>query len=86
TSGTVTYAVLSQSFPANLAGRVNTAHNLLVFIFAFCGQWGIGAIIDLWPQTSAVGYAPEAFTWAFSIALLIQLVTMLWFFLFKESK
>ncbi|MES9843641.1 MAG: MFS transporter [Candidatus Sedimenticola sp. 6PFRAG5] len=86
TSGTVTYAVLSQNFPANLAGRVNTAHNLLVFIFAFCGQWGIGAIIDLWPQTPTGGYAPEAFTWAFSIALLIQLVTMLWFFLFKESK
>ncbi|MET0100437.1 MAG: MFS transporter [Sedimenticola sp.] len=86
TSGTVTYAVLSQNFAPNLAGRVNTAHNLLVFIVAFAGQWGIGAIIDLWPRGVAGGYAPEAFQWAFAIVLLAQLVTMLWFFLFKESK
>ncbi|MET0118367.1 MAG: MFS transporter [Sedimenticola sp.] len=86
TSGTVTYAVLSQNFAPNLAGRVNTAHNLLVFIVAFAGQWGIGAIIDLWPRGVAGGYAPEAFQWAFAIVLLAQLVTMLWFFLFKASK
>ncbi|MET0093751.1 MAG: MFS transporter [Sedimenticola sp.] len=86
TSGTVTYAVLSQNFAPNLAGRVNTAHNLLVFIVAFAGQWGIGAIIDLWPRDVAGGYAPEAFQWAFAIVLLAQLVTMLWFFLFKASK
>ncbi|MES9938820.1 MAG: MFS transporter [Sedimenticola sp.] len=86
TSGTVTYAVLSQNFAPNLAGRVNTAHNLLVFIVAFAGQWGIGAIIDLWPRGVTSGYAPEAFQWAFAIVLLAQLVTMLWFFLFKESK
>ncbi|MET0014265.1 MAG: MFS transporter [Sedimenticola sp.] len=86
TSGTVTYAVLSQNFAPNLAGRVNTAHNLLVFIVAFAGQWGIGAIIDLWPRGVAGGYAPEAFQWAFAIVLLAQVVTMLWFFLFKASK
>ena len=35
TAGVITYAVLSQSFPTELAGRVNTGLNLLVFVVAF---------------------------------------------------
>jgi MFS family permease len=33
TSGILPYAVLSQSFPSHLSGRVNTALNLLVFMY-----------------------------------------------------
>ena len=44
TSGIISYAVLSQQFPAHLAGRANTALNLLVFVAAFLAQWGIGAV------------------------------------------
>lgn len=46
----MTYASLSQKFPLELTEQVNTALNLLVLITAFVGQWGIGAIIDLWPM------------------------------------
>ena len=42
TSGILSYAVLSQAFPTALAGRVNTAINLLVFVMAFISQWGNG--------------------------------------------
>jgi len=58
TTGIIPYAVLSQSFPLQLSGRVNTALNLLVFVAAFSAQWGIGAVINMWPGTAGGGYAP----------------------------
>jgi hypothetical protein len=79
TTGILPYAVLSQSFPLHLSGRVNTAVNLLVFVAAFSAQWGIGAIINLWPVTADGGYAPAGYQAAFGMMLLLQVVSMLWF-------
>lgn len=79
TTGILPYAVLSQSFPLHLSGRVNTALNLLVFVAAFAAQWGIGAIINLWPETAGGGYAPPGYQAAFAMMLLLQLVSLLWF-------
>ena len=53
------YTVLTQSFAHALAGRVNTAYNFVVFVVGFGAQWGIGAIIDLWPPI-AEGSRPQA--------------------------
>lgn len=63
TSGVLSYAVLSQSFPLTLSGRVNTALNLLVFVAAFTGQWGMGAMINHWPLAGG-GYADIGYRWA----------------------
>jgi hypothetical protein len=79
TSGILPYAALSQSFPLRLSGRVNTTLNLLVFLAAFAAQWGIGAIIGIWPATPSGGYAPVGYQAAFGILLAIQLVTIFWY-------
>ena len=76
-SGVLTYAILSQSFPPALAGRVNTALNLLVFVAAFAGQWGMGAIINGWPLDGG-GYADSGYRWAFGLALALQVLTWVW--------
>jgi len=81
TTGIIPYAVLSQSFPVHLSGRVNTGVNLLVFICAFAAQWGIGAIINQWPVTAAGGYAPAGYQAGFTVMLCLQLVALLWFFI-----
>ncbi|MEJ2164359.1 MAG: hypothetical protein P8X90_02440, partial [Desulfobacterales bacterium] len=81
TTGIIPYAVLSQSFPLHLSGRVNTALNLLVFVAAFSAQWGIGAIINLWPVTAGGNYAPAGYQAAFTMMLLLQLMALLWFIL-----
>ena len=60
TSSILIYAGYSQIFPKNLSGRVSTILNLLVFVAAFFLQWGVGAIIELWPVTGS-GYDPECF-------------------------
>lgn len=69
---TLSYPILSSRFPAALAGRVNTASNMLVFVWAFISQWGMGAVIGLWP---AVGghYALSGYQAAFGLSLLLQI-------------
>lgn len=79
TSGILPYAVLSQSFPPHLSGRVNTALNLLVFLAAFSAQWGIGAIIGKWPVTETGGYSPIGYRAAFILMLGLQFLTFMWF-------
>jgi len=79
TAGIVPYAALSQAFPAHLAGRVNTALNLLVFVMAFVAQWAIGAVIDLWPQTASGGYAPDGYQVAFAVMLALQALALAWY-------
>ncbi len=78
TTGILGYAILSQHFPPALAGRVNTALNLLVFLFAFIVQWGIGAIIDLWPTLPGGGYPVAAYQAAFGAGAVGLAVAILW--------
>ncbi|MCW8881804.1 MAG: MFS transporter [Sedimenticola sp.] len=79
TTGIIQYAVLSQHYPRHLAGRVNTAMNLLVFICIFVLQYTIGAIINLWPELSAGHYRAIAYQAAFGFVLLLQVTALVWF-------
>jgi MFS family permease len=79
TAGIINYAVLSQHFPRHLAGRANTAVNLLVFVAAFLLQWASGAIIDLWPQPDPGHYAGQGYQVAFGSLLLMQSIALCWF-------
>ena len=70
---------VSMSFPAALAGRANTAFNLLLFIGVFCMQWGIGLLIDIFELHGA---SPTvAMQAAFTISLALQAVALLSFVL-----
>ncbi|MFZ4790256.1 MAG: MFS transporter [Candidatus Competibacteraceae bacterium] len=78
TASTLSYAILSQAFPPGLAGRVNTAFNLLVFIAAFVMQWGLGAVIDLWPRTAAGGYATAGYSTGLGLVVVLQIAALGW--------
>ena len=69
---TLSYPILSRRFPVALAGRVNTATNMLVFVWAFISQWGIGAVIGLWPAEGG-HYALAGYHAAFGVSLILQL-------------
>jgi MFS family permease len=73
------FALLSQAFPSDLAGRSNTALNLLIFVSAFAGQYGIGAVINLWPLTATAGYALPAYQTAFGLMLGLEVLAFGWF-------
>ena len=86
TSNIITYASLSQSFPAHLSGRVTTGVNLLVFIAAFIGQWAIGAIIGLWPIGEDGSYALPGYQAGFTVMLGTQVLCIVWFFIVSLRK
>ncbi len=78
TAGILPYAGLTQAFPAELSGRVNTCLNLFVFASAFSIQWGLGEIINLWP-TTATGYDPEGYGAALGSLAVLQVLGLLWY-------
>lgn len=75
----LTYPQLSRHFPLEIAGSANTGLNVLMMGGAFGFQYGVGAIIDLWPVTAEGGYPPEAYAAAFSILVTLQAAAFLWF-------
>lgn len=81
TSGIISYAALSQRFAVHLAGRVNTAINLLVFLAAFAGQWLIGVVVGWWPQPAQGQFAAAGLRTAFACMLACQILALAWFFL-----
>ncbi len=85
TASILPYAILAQSFPRHLAGRANTGLNLPVFVAAFCGQWLIGAIIGLWPETAG-HYHPNGYRAGFGLLLLLQALAATWFWWSGRSK
>jgi predicted MFS family arabinose efflux permease len=77
TSVVLAYSILSRRYPKAMAGRANTAINVFGFVGMFTGQWGIGLVLDLWPQ-SASGYAAEAYPWALGMTWAVQLAGLAW--------
>lgn len=78
TAVVLSYALLSRRYPKEMAGRVNTAVNVFVFTGMFTGQWAVGLVLNLWPQTAGGGYAPEAYPWALGLLWFAQLAGLAW--------
>ena len=79
TSGSLSYAVLSQHFPRQLAARANTAQNLLVFVIAFVMQWAIGAMLGHWENPETLQYEATGYQVAFGGLALLQFLALGWF-------
>ncbi len=75
--GNVSYSQLAIQFPMAMAGRVNTALNLVIFVGAFALQWGIGAAVD---GFVAAGLSrADAFRATFGVLVLAQAMCYAWF-------
>jgi MFS family permease len=79
TTGVIIYPALAMSFPPQLSGRVSTGINVLVFAAAFAAQWGIGAVIALFPVSAAGNYSPQGYQASFGILLVLQAVCLAWY-------
>ena len=72
------FAVLTEGFGRELAGRTNTALNLLMFASSFLAQWGIGVIVD----ATRVAFALDAaggLRAAFALILVLLIASNAWF-------
>jgi len=79
------YAILTQHFPRELTGRVITASNIFMFLASFGVQWGVGAVLRLWPAVDG-RYPAEGYAVAFGIVGAMQLAVLLWLLPMKEPK
>ena len=77
TAVVLSYSLFSRRYPKEMAGRVNSALNVSVFVGMFSGQWAVGLVINQWPQ-SAAGYSPEAYPWALGGLWLVQFSGLVW--------
>jgi MFS family permease len=78
-AGTVlSYAILAEYFPAELAGRANAALNLFHIGGAFVVQYMTGLVVQLWAPTD--GHYPEiAYQSAFAFNVALQIAATIWF-------
>ena len=75
----LSYAAQTSHFPASLTGRAITAMNFLLFVLAFVCQWGIGGVIEAFPEKPGGGYPAVAHATALWIMIGMQLLCFVYF-------
>jgi MFS family permease len=73
----VSQITIARYFPLSLAGRANTATNLMIFSGAFVMQWAIGGLMDGFASLG-LGQA-QRFQAAFGIGLLLMCLSWAWY-------
>jgi MFS family permease len=74
----LSFAILAEYFPKQLAGRANGALNLFHIAAAFAVQYATGVVLQHW--TPQAGHYPEiAYQTAFALNLALQVVAWIWF-------
>ncbi len=76
-SVSLAYALLTPIFPPEMTGRVITASNVMMFGTSFLFQWGIGAVLRLYPEVDS-RYAAGAYATAFWSLAALQAAAVLW--------
>ena len=78
TATVVSFAVIADYFPPELAGRANGALNVLHFGWAFLAQFGTGLILEQWPTVD--GHRTVlAYQVAFAVNVAVQITAFVWF-------
>jgi MFS family permease len=74
----LSYAIIADYFPLEVAARANGALNLVHFGWAFAVQYGIGLVVGQWaPQDGH--YPVAAYQAAFGLSLALQVAALVWF-------
>ena len=78
------YPQLTGLFPQQMSARVMTACNTINFFCAFAFQWGIGAVLKLYPVAGG-NYAPAGYSAAFLVLAGLQVATLVWLVSTREN-
>ena len=74
----LSFAIISDYFPTEMAGRANGALNVVHFGWGFLAQYGIGVLLAQWPQSNG-HYPVIAYQVAFGVNLALQAAALIWF-------
>jgi hypothetical protein len=78
TATVVSFAVIADYFPPELAGRANGALNVLHFGWAFLAQYATGLILEQW-STEGGHRSILAYQVAFGLNVAVQIAALAWF-------
>lgn len=78
TATVVSFAVIADYFPPELAGRANGALNVLHFGWAFLAQYATGLILEQWPANDG-HRSVQAYQLAFGLNVALQIGAFVWF-------
>jgi MFS family permease len=76
-AASLAYALLTPLFPPEMTGRVSTAANMLIFGVSFLMQWGVGAVLKLYPVLEG-RYAAAGYAAAFATLAALQFAALAW--------
>ena len=74
----VSYAIVAEYFPKELAGRANGALNVFHLGGAFVLQYSTGLIVQQWAAESGQ-YPATAYRAAFAVNVALQILALIWF-------
>lgn len=72
------YAILTEYFPKELAGRANSALSVVHFGWAFVIQYATGLVVEQWPSQDG-HYPAIAYQVAFGFNAAFQIAALAWF-------
>jgi MFS family permease len=75
----LSFTILAEYFPSEIAGQASAALNILHIGGAFILQYAIGIIVDIWGSKSG-HYPTMAYQAAFTIILCLHVIAWSWFF------
>jgi MFS family permease len=75
----LSFTILAEYFPSEIAGQANAALNILHIGGAFVLQYAIGVIVDIWGSKNG-HYPVIAYQAAFTIILCLQVLAWSWYF------
>jgi predicted MFS family arabinose efflux permease len=84
-SVSLAYALMTPLFPPAMTGRVITASNVMMFGTSFLFQWGIGAVLRLYPEVDG-RYPAESYAVAFWSLAALQAAAVLWLLPMREAQ
>jgi predicted MFS family arabinose efflux permease len=85
TNSILGFSFLTRQYPAELAGRVNSGMNLLVFLTAFAIQAGVGVVIS-WFTPPGAPFSPAGYQAAFIVCFGLQIAGWLWFVVNRRAE
>ncbi|MGJ5181999.1 MFS transporter [Bradyrhizobium oligotrophicum] len=74
----LSFAIISDYFPTEMAGRANGVLNVVHFGWGFLAQYGTGLLVALWGQHDG-RYPVVAYQVAFGVNVVLQMGALLWY-------
>ncbi|HSD43245.1 MAG TPA: MFS transporter [Burkholderiales bacterium] len=83
-SGAIAFALVAPQLPPEMSGRAITAVNFAHFALSFAFQWGIGAVLRVYPVVDG-RYAPEGYAAALVAIGVAQAAVLAWLLPLREK-